>query len=58
MSLDNIAYIDGQNLYMGTTKRDPVWLVDLARFRTYLREKYHVKKAYYYLGLCAGWLNI
>ena len=50
MSLENIAYIDGQNLYMGTTKRDPVWIVDLARFRVYLREKYHVQKAYQYLG--------
>ena len=50
MVLDNIAYVDGQNLYMGTTKRNPVWSVDLARFRTYLREKYRVKRAYYYLG--------
>lgn len=46
----NIAYIDGQNLYMGTTKRDPVWRADLARLRIYLEEKYHVTKAYYYLG--------
>lgn len=47
---NNIAYIDGQNLHMGTTKRDPEWTVDLARFRVFLKEKYHVKKAYYYLG--------
>lgn len=46
----NIAYIDGQNLYMGTTKREPEWEVDLARFRVYLEKKYNVSKAYYYLG--------
>ncbi|NBD73438.1 NYN domain-containing protein [Patescibacteria group bacterium] len=46
----NIAYIDGQNLHLGTTKRDPVWWVDLARLRVYLEKKYHVDRAYYYLG--------
>jgi len=47
---NNIAYIDGQNLHLGTTKREPIWEVDLARFRVFLEEKYRVKKAYYYLG--------
>lgn len=47
---NNIAYIDGQNLHLGTTTRDPSWVIDLARFRVYLEEKYQVKKAYYYLG--------
>lgn len=46
----NLAYIDGQNLYMGTTKSKPYWKVDLARLRVYLEKKYHVTKAYYYLG--------
>ena len=46
----NIAYVDGQNLRMGTTKRDPEWKVDLARFRVYLQKKYRVERAYYYLG--------
>ncbi len=46
----NIAYIDGQNLYMGTTKSDPSWRIDLIRFRVYLEMKYNVAKAYYYLG--------
>ncbi len=50
MCMGNIAYIDGQNLYMGTTQRDPVWSIDLARFRVYLTKKYEVSKAYYYLG--------
>lgn len=47
----NIAFIDGQNLYIGTSKReiDP-WKIDLARFRVYLGQKYEVTKAYYFLG--------
>jgi uncharacterized LabA/DUF88 family protein len=48
--MSNIAYIDGQNLYMGTSKSEPHWTVDLARLRVYLREKYDVDRAYYYLG--------
>lgn len=48
---DNYAFIDGQNLYMGTAKReiDP-WRVDLKRFKVYLTQKYHVEKAFYFLG--------
>jgi len=36
---------------MGTAKSeiDP-WRIDLARFRVYLERKYHVSKAYYFLG--------
>jgi len=47
----NYAFIDGQNLYMATTKReiDP-WEIDLARFYVYLKKKYSVEKAYYFLG--------
>lgn len=49
-TVQNIAYVDGQNLYMGTTKSSPRWNIDLARFRTYLQQKYNVDRAYYYLG--------
>ena len=47
----NYAFIDGQNLYMSTAKRkvEP-WRIDLARFRIYLSQKYHVDRAYYHLG--------
>ena len=48
--LRNIAYIDGQNLHMGTAKSEPRWLIDLARLRVYLNRKYNVSRAYYYLG--------
>lgn len=44
----NIAFIDAQNLYMGTQQSD--WKVDNKKFRTYLLEKYHVTEAYYHLG--------
>ncbi len=48
---NNIAFVDGQNFYMGTAKRevDP-WRVSLKRFRIYLEQKYAVTKAYYFLG--------
>lgn len=50
-SISNYAFIDGQNLYMGTAKRevDP-WKVNLARLRVYLTQKYNVSQAYYFLG--------
>jgi len=49
--IKNLAFIDGQNLYMGTAKReiDP-WVIDLQRFRIYLADKYDVVKAFYHLG--------
>jgi uncharacterized LabA/DUF88 family protein len=47
---NNIAYIDGQNLFMGTTKSEPSWHIDLSRFRVYLKNKYGIEKAYYHLG--------
>jgi uncharacterized LabA/DUF88 family protein len=46
----NQAFIDGQNLYLGTTNARPKWKIDLKRFRVYLKEKYHVDEAYYLLG--------
>jgi len=49
--LENLAFIDGQNLYMGTAKRvEEPWRIDLMRFRVYLEQKYGVAKAYYFLG--------
>lgn len=48
--IDNIAYIDGQNLYMATAKSSPKWNIDFVKFRRYLTEKYQVEYAYYFLG--------
>ncbi len=47
---NNLAFIDGQNLYMGTRSETPAWEVDLVEFRKYLNKKYHISKAYYFLG--------
>jgi len=47
---NNIAFVDGQNLYMSTTTDDKPWFIDLARLRVYLRQKYKIGKAYYFLG--------
>jgi uncharacterized LabA/DUF88 family protein len=44
----NIAFIDGQNLHLGTTQDN--WKVDLKKLRVYLKDKYHVNEAYYFLG--------
>ncbi len=46
----NYAFIDGQNLYMGTRSDTPSWSVVLKRFREYLARKYNVTHAYYFLG--------
>lgn len=54
----NIAFIDGQNLYMGISKSEPCWKIDLVRFREYLRKKYKVERAYYYLGYMKSDKNI
>jgi uncharacterized LabA/DUF88 family protein len=49
--MNNYAYIDGQNLHLGTKGLlEHHWRIDLTKFRIYLREKYNVQKAYYYLG--------
>ncbi|MDP3800234.1 MAG: NYN domain-containing protein [bacterium] len=49
--MKNLAFIDGQNLYMGTAKLEVnPWRIDLARFRVYLEKKYEVSNAYYFLG--------
>jgi uncharacterized LabA/DUF88 family protein len=44
----NIAFIDGQNLHLGT--REDGWKIDLEKFRVYLRDKYSVYEAFYFLG--------
>ena len=50
IGLKNQAFIDGQNLHLGTVNASPSWMIDLFRFRVYLAEKYSVDKAYYFLG--------
>ena len=45
---NNFAFVDGQNLHLGTTECG--WHVDHKKFRTYLKDKYGVTEAYYFLG--------
>lgn len=47
---NNIAFIDGQNLYMGITNIENSWRMDLKKFRIFLKDKYKVEIAYYFLG--------
>lgn len=47
---NNRAFIDGQNLRLGTTSANPSWTIDLKRFRVFLAEKYKVQQAYYFMG--------
>lgn len=46
----NYAFIDGQNLFLGTQSAEPTWQVELFKLRRYLAEKYSITKAYYYIG--------
>lgn len=46
----NEAFIDGQNLHYSTTHSDPAWKTDNFKFREYLRKKFNVEQAYYFLG--------
>ena len=43
----NYAFIDWQNLHLGT--RNENWKVDIFKFRIYLRDKFSVTKAFYFL---------
>ena len=45
----NYAFVDGQNLHLWTLSEDPSWDIDFKRFRRYLREKYNVTEAFYFL---------
>lgn len=44
----NLAFIDGQNLHLGTIQDG--WKIDLNKFRIYLKDKYKISEAYYFLG--------
>lgn len=45
----NYAFIDGQNLHLGT--QESGWKIDIYRFQTYLYEKYDIGKAFSFLGV-------
>lgn len=45
---NNYAFIDSQNLHKGI--KDLGWGLDFWKFRVYLRHKYHVTKAFLFIG--------
>jgi len=47
-NLNNFAFIDSQNLNLGTL--DDGWKLDMKLFRRYLRDKYKVSKAFLFIG--------
>jgi uncharacterized LabA/DUF88 family protein len=49
---NNFAFIDGQNLNLGIQKLG--WKLDFSRFRLYLKEKYAITTAYYFIGHVSG----
>ena len=44
--LTNIAFVDGQNLHLGT--RETGWSIDHKKFRTYLTDKYKFFVFYFF----------
>lgn len=48
----NHAFIDGNNLHL--TMVNVGWALDYRRFRVYLRDKYHITEAYYFIGKVLG----
>jgi uncharacterized LabA/DUF88 family protein len=45
---ENYAFIDANNLILGT--RDAGWIPDHFKLREYLRDRYNVVKAFYFIG--------
>ena len=45
---NNYAFIDSQNVNLSV--REQGWMLDFARFRTYLRDKYSVRQAFLFIG--------
>jgi len=48
MRQNNYAFIDSQNVNLAI--RDQGWVLDWGKFRIYLREKYGVERAYFFIG--------
>jgi len=49
---NNYAFIDSQNLHLGILSLG--WKLDYKRFRRYLKEKYHIERAYLFIGFVSG----
>lgn len=49
---NNYIFIDSQNVNLAI--RDQGWELDFGKFRRYLSDKYHVQKAFLFIGYVAG----
>lgn len=49
---NNFAFIDSQNLNLGV--RSQGWKLDFRKFRVFLKDKYHVEKAFLCIGYVPG----
>jgi len=49
---NNYAFIDSQNLNLGVKSQG--WDLNFAKFRRFLKDKYHVEKAYLFIGFVPG----
>lgn len=47
-TFNNYAFIDGNNLHLGT--RDAGWIPDYCKLRQHLKIRYNVGEAYYFIG--------
>jgi len=50
--MNNYAFIDGNNLYLGVKSQG--WKLDYKKFRILLRDKYKVTKAFLFIGYVPG----
>lgn len=50
-TITTYAFIDSQNLNLGV--RASGWTIDYKKFRLYLKNKYHVQKAFMFIGMVA-----
>ena len=56
MRTNNFAFIDSQNVNLSI--RDQGWILDFARFRKYLEDKYSIQKAFLFIGYIATNQNL
>ncbi len=47
-----MLFLDGNNIYLGV--KNLGWKVDYKKLRIYLKDKYNVTKAYYFIGYVQG----
>ena len=46
--MNNYAFIDSQNLYIGTKKLG--WKIDYKKLRKFLKDKFFIAKAFIFIG--------